>query len=50
MRNLDHITDSFGFQPGREIVRYFLMNAVDWKGPTAARVKAELGEIIGWKP
>jgi len=50
MRNLDHISDSFGFRPGREIVRYFLMNAVDWKGSAAARIKAELGEIIGWKP
>jgi len=34
--------ESYGLDPGRHIVNYFLANANGWKGPVARAVKAEL--------
>lgn len=42
MRPLDSISDEYGFDDGRSIVRYFLANAQTWRGPVAKAVKAEL--------
>lgn len=46
MHALDTIEDSYGWDPGRSIVLYFLANASQWKGETAKRVKAELRAIL----
>lgn len=42
MLSLDKISDKYGYDDGRSIVRYFLANAQSWRGDVAKRVKAEL--------
>lgn len=42
MAGLDSITDSYGYDDARSIVRYFLSNAGSWRGDNAKRIKAEL--------
>jgi len=42
MHGMITIDESYGFDDGRSIVRYFLCNATKWKGDTARAVKAEL--------
>jgi hypothetical protein len=42
MRELDTITDCYGYDDGRSIVMYFLSNATTWRGPDAKRIKDEL--------
>lgn len=42
MHNLDQISDMYGYDDARGIVRYFLSNTSGWRGETARRVKAEL--------
>lgn len=49
MSTLNSITDSYGYDSGREIVLYFLSNANTWKGETARRVKAELKAMLKTK-
>ena len=46
MASLDRVNDRYGFDPGREIVLYFLSNASGWKGETARRIKAELKAML----
>lgn len=46
MRGLETVTDRYGMDDGKSIVRYFLANATSWRGETARRVKAELKEMI----
>lgn len=46
MADLDKITDSFGFDDGDSVVRYFLSNATGWRGEDAKRIKAELKEML----
>lgn len=42
MHTLNSINDSYGLDPGKEIVLYFLANAQTWRGDAARRIKAEL--------
>lgn len=46
MRNLDKISDHFGYDDARSIVRYFLSNATTWRGDDARRIKAELRAML----
>lgn len=49
MGSLDQITDTYGCDPAREIVLYFLGNASSWRGPVARDTKAQLKKIAGLK-
>ena len=46
MMKLDSINDSFGFDTGDSIVRYFLANATYWRGEDARRIKKELNDML----
>lgn len=46
MKNLDKITDSYGYDSGESIVRYFLSNATTWRGDIARATKAELRAML----
>ena len=46
MGDLGNVSDSYGFDDGKSIVRYFLANAPTWKGDTAKRIKIELKSLI----
>lgn len=46
MQGLGSVDESFGYDSGRGIVRYFLANASTWKGETAKRIKAELKALV----
>jgi hypothetical protein len=46
LSGLESITDSFGYDSGASIVRYFLANASTWKGETAKRIKIELKNLL----
>jgi len=46
MSTLDNVGQDFGYDPGRSIVLYFLVNARAWRGETARRVKAELNALL----
>lgn len=46
MERLDSIDGSIGYDSGREITNYFLINAKQWKGETAREIKAYLRKII----
>ena len=47
LHELDKITDSYGCDPAKHIVNYFLSNASSWRGPVAKAVKAELKALVG---
>lgn len=46
MANLSSVDDDYGFDSGRDIVRYFLANATSWRGEDARRIKAELKGLV----
>jgi hypothetical protein len=46
MGELDKITDTYGADPARNIVNYFLSNASSWRGPKAKEIKDELKAIL----
>lgn len=46
MGDLGNVSDSYGFDDGKSIVRYFLANASTWKGDTAKRIKTELKSLV----
>jgi hypothetical protein len=46
MRGMRDVSDTFGYDTGDSIVRYFLSNATHWRGETAKAVKAELKRRI----
>jgi hypothetical protein len=46
MATLDNINDSYGYDSGKSIVRYFLSNASTWRGEDARRIKAELKKLL----
>lgn len=46
MRTLTKITDSYFYDSGDDVVRYFLANANTYRGETARRVKAELRAML----
>lgn len=43
---LDSITDDYGCDSAKSIVRYFLSNATTWRGAAARRIKAELKAMV----
>ena len=46
MMTMDSPNDNYGYDPGHEIVLYFLANANTWRGEVARRVKAELKDMV----
>jgi hypothetical protein len=46
MRYLGTMTDSYGEDPASDIVMYFLVNAKNWRGEHARRIKAELKSML----
>lgn len=46
MATLDSVQQSYGLDPGDDIVLYFLSNATSWRGETARRIKAELKALV----
>jgi hypothetical protein len=46
MRHLESVTDKFGHDDADDIIIYFLSNARYWRGPDAARIKAELKAML----
>jgi len=46
MFGLESIDQSYYFDTGDSVVRYFLANASTWKGDTARRIKAELKTML----
>lgn len=46
MFSLITINDSYGWDSGDTIVRYFLANAGSWRGETARRIKKELNDML----
>lgn len=42
MATIDKASDSYGYDSGKSIIRYFLANASTYRGPTAKAIKAEL--------
>lgn len=46
MGALDTIKDTYYFDRGEDIVRYFLSNAGTYRGETARRIKAELRGLL----
>lgn len=46
MASLSSVNDSYGFDSGRSIIRYFLCNASSWRGPVAKEIKATLKSML----
>ncbi len=46
MRSLGDISENYGADSGKSIVRYFLSNAATWRGPVARRIKLELKDML----
>ena len=46
MASLSDVSDSYGYDSGDSVVRYFLCNASTWRGDTAKRIKAELKAML----
>jgi hypothetical protein len=46
MSTLTDMSQSYGYDSGESIVRYFLSNATSWRGDNARRIKAELKEML----
>jgi hypothetical protein len=46
MHSLINVDDSFGLDPARSIIMYFLSNATTWRGDEARRIKKELNGLI----
>ena len=40
MITLDKVTDKYGWDEGKSIVNYFLVNASTWRGEKAKQIKA----------
>jgi hypothetical protein len=45
MARLDQISEDFEMDSAKSVVRYFICNAGQWKGPVARRIKLELKEL-----
>ena len=46
MAQLESIDDKYYYDSGKSIVRYFLSNAVTWKGESARLIKKELNAML----
>jgi hypothetical protein len=42
MATIDKASDSYGYDSGKSIIRYFLAKASTYRGPMAKAIKAEL--------
>ena len=49
MDELNTVSDSYGLDPAREILTYFLCNAGSFRGEHARTIKAEIKSILGRK-
>lgn len=47
MAELNTITDTYMTESADDIVRRFLVNAKNWRGEDARRIKAELKAMVG---
>lgn len=46
MLSLNLVTDNYGHDSARSVLRYFLSNAATFRGETARRIKAEIKELL----
>ena len=46
MLQLDSVSDNYGYDSARSVIRYFLCNAKSWRGDDARRIKAELNAML----
>jgi hypothetical protein len=46
MRGLEAISDRYYYDSAESVVRYFLANAGQWRGPVAREIKAELKAML----
>jgi hypothetical protein len=46
MQSLNSIKEPYGMDSGESIVRYFLGNAMTWRGEDAKRIKLELNKML----
>jgi len=46
MLDMDSIDDNYYYDTGKSVVRYFLGNAGQWRGPVAQTIKAELRGML----
>ena len=46
MQTLNSINDSYHYDTGKSVVRYFLANASSWRGEKARNIKAELKDML----
>ena len=46
MSGLNDISDRYGYDDAKSVVRYFLSNASTWRGDTAKVVKAHLKSLV----
>jgi hypothetical protein len=46
MRALSDISDKYYYDSADSVVRYFLANAGQWRGPVAREIKAELKAML----
>lgn len=46
MERFANITDGYGFDSAKSIIRYFLSNAGTWRGDIAKRIKLELKGML----
>lgn len=46
MLEMSSADENYGYDAGKDIIRYFLANASGWRGEVARRVKAELKAML----
>jgi hypothetical protein len=46
MDSLDNVKETYGYDSGASIVRYFLANASTWRGDVARAIKGELKALL----
>jgi hypothetical protein len=46
MSTLDEVDDTYGVESGNDIIRYFLANAMTWRGSTARAIKKHLNARV----
>jgi hypothetical protein len=46
MLEMDSIDNNYMYDSGKSVVRYFLANAGQWRGPVARTIKAELRGML----
>ena len=46
MLRIQSVNDTYGLDPARDIINYFLSNATYWRGEDARRIKKELNDLL----